>query len=144
MPRGKQFDIGEKAKVMAWFYVGISAKEIASRLQRDVSGIRKVINQNKALPLTATPLPPKKRSGRPSVMTNRKVERLGRYLKRFPFKTARQLKAEVQGWSDVSVRTIQKVRQKRLKMLGRQKAAVNSKDGQKEAAVLPEVQGVDG
>ncbi len=28
--------------------------------------------------------------------------------------------------------------------LGRQKAAVNSKDGQKEAAVLPQVQVVDG
>jgi hypothetical protein len=57
MPRGKRFDVGEKAKVMAWFYKGILTKEIASRLQRDVSGIRKVINQNKALPLTATPPP---------------------------------------------------------------------------------------
>jgi transposase len=80
---------------MEWFYEGISAKEIASRLQRDVSGIRKVINQNKALPLMATPPPPKKRSGRLSVATNREVERLGRCLQRFPFKTARQRKAEV-------------------------------------------------
>jgi hypothetical protein len=77
MPRGKQFDAGEKAKVMAWFYEGILAKEIASRLQRDVSGIRKVINQNKALPLMATPPPLKKQSGWPSISINREVERLG-------------------------------------------------------------------
>jgi transposase len=122
MPRGKQFDVGEKAKVMAWFYEGISAKEIASRLQRDVSGNRKVINQVKALPLTATPPPPKKRSGRPSVATNREVERLCCYLERFPFNMVRQLKAKVQGWLDISVRTIQKVFQKRLKMPSRSAA----------------------
>jgi transposase len=56
------------------------------------------------------------------VATNREVERLGRYLQRFSFKTARQLKAKVQGWSDVSVRTIQKVCQKRLKMPSRSAA----------------------
>jgi hypothetical protein len=44
------------------------------------------------------------------------VERLGRYLKRIPFKMARQLKAEVNGRSNVSVRTIQKVCQKKLKV----------------------------
>ncbi len=115
-PKGKQFDVGKKAKVMAWFYEEISAKEIASRLQKDVSGIRKVINQNKALPLTTTSLPPKKRSGWPSVSTNREVDRVGCYLKQFLFKTAGQLKAEVNGWSNISIHTIQKVCQKKLKM----------------------------
>jgi hypothetical protein len=63
LPREKEFNVGEKAKVMAWFYKEILAEEIISRLQSDVNGIRKVINQNKALPLTATPLPPEKQSG---------------------------------------------------------------------------------
>ncbi len=66
--------------------------------------------------MTATPQPPKKGSGWPSVSTNRAVERLGRNLERFPFKMARQLKAELNGWSNVSVCTIQKVCQRKLKM----------------------------
>jgi hypothetical protein len=143
----KQFGLGEKAKVMAWFYKGILAKEIDSRLHRDVSGIRKVMNQNKALLLTATPPPPKERSGRLSVSTNREVERLGGYFKRFPFKTVRQLKAEVNGWSNISVHTMQKVGQKKLKMPSRsaaKKASVHSKDGEEEAAILQKVQVLGG
>jgi hypothetical protein len=50
------------------------------------------------------------------VSTNSEVERLGRYLKRIPFKMDRQLKAEVNGWSNVSVRTMQKVCQKNLEV----------------------------
>jgi hypothetical protein len=89
--------------------------------------------------LTATPPPPKKRSGRPSVATNREVEKLGRYLNQFLFKTARLRSRglrvyDIEGVPEEAEHAI---------TLGRQKAAVNSKDGQEEAAVLPEVQVVD-
>ncbi len=143
MPRGKQFDVDKKAKVMAWFYEGISPKEIASRIQRDVSGFRKVINQNKTLPLTATPSPLKKRSGWPSVSINREVERLGHCLKWFPFKTAIQLKAEVNGRSNISMPEGVTEEAENAIQLGRQIAAVNSKDGEEEAAILQKVQVVD-
>jgi hypothetical protein len=39
MPRGKQFDIAEKAKIMPWFYENIAPKEIAARLKRDVMAV---------------------------------------------------------------------------------------------------------
>jgi transposase len=109
MPRGKQFDAAEKAKIMAWFYENVAPKEIAARLKRDVTAIRKIIRDNKTLPPSATPPPPKKRTGRPSLSSFRQQERLRRYVLRFPFKTGRELKAEVQGWSNLSVRTIQRV-----------------------------------
>jgi transposase len=114
MPRGKQLDVVEKAKILAWFREGVATKEIASRLARDVSVVRKTIRENKALPPSATPPPPKKRSGRPSAATFREEERLRRYVLRYPFKTARELKKEVIGWSDISVRTIQKICQRKL------------------------------
>jgi transposase len=114
MPRGKQLDVGEKAKVMAWFAEGVSTKEIANRLKRDPSTVRRIIREVKDLPVSANPPPPKKRSGRPR-LTNRKLdERLRRYLLRYPFKTAKELKTEVVGWQNVSVRTIQKVCKVRL------------------------------
>ncbi len=48
MPRGKQLDVVEKAKILAWFREGVATKEIASRLTRDVSVVRKTIRENKA------------------------------------------------------------------------------------------------
>ncbi len=114
MPRGKQLDVGEKAKVMAWFSEGISTKEIANRLSRDPSTVRRIIRKVKDLPMSANPPLPKPRSGRPR-LTNRKLaERLRCYLLRYPFKTAKELKAEVIGWQNVSVRTIQKICKVRL------------------------------
>jgi transposase len=114
MPRGKQLDVGEKAKIMAWFAEGVSTKEIANRLKRDPSTVRRIIRVVKDLPMSANPPLTKPRSGRPRI-TNRKLDkRLRRYLLRYPFKTAKELKAEVAGWQNVSVRTIQKVCKVRL------------------------------
>jgi IS30 family transposase len=44
MPKGKQVDVGEKAKVMAWHAEGLTPKDIANLLNRGVSTIRKIIN----------------------------------------------------------------------------------------------------
>lgn len=114
MPKAKQFDVGEKSKIMAWFWEGVTAKEIAKRLSRNAAAVRKIIAANRDLPQHATPPPAKKRSGRPRNATPTQEERLRRYVLRFPFKTARELKKEVAGWQDKSVRNIQRVCQKRL------------------------------
>jgi hypothetical protein len=90
---------------MAWFYKNIAPKKIAARLKRDVTAVWKIIRDNKLL--SATPPPPKKRTGRPSLSSFRQQDRLHWYVLRFPFKTGRKLKAKVQGWSNMSMRTIQ-------------------------------------
>jgi IS30 family transposase len=72
MPKGRQFDIAEKTKVMALFHEGVAPKDIAARLNRDVSTVRKVIRNNKKLPVEATLPPAKKRSGHPSLSTSEK------------------------------------------------------------------------
>jgi hypothetical protein len=76
----------------------------------------------KSLPPNATPPPPKARSGRPSKTNFRQDLRLKRYVEKFPFKSARELKNEVQGWHDVSVRTIQEWLQKRMGLPSRRAA----------------------
>jgi transposase len=114
MPKGRQFDVAEKMKVMALFHEGVAPKDIAARLKRNVSTVRKVIRDNKKLPVDTTPLPVKKRSGRPSLATSKKEERLRCFVHRFLFKTAREIKEKVAGFANVSVRTIQHVCQKKL------------------------------
>jgi transposase len=64
--------------------------------------------------MAASPSPPKKRSGCPRHHTNVQEERLCRYILRHPFKTAKQIKKEVPGWSNASVHTIQDICNKRL------------------------------
>jgi hypothetical protein len=60
MTQGKQFDVLEKTKMLAWFHEGITPKMIAERLQQNVKAMRKVITANKDLPVQAT-LPPAKK-----------------------------------------------------------------------------------
>ena len=114
MPKGKQFDVVEKAKVLAWHGEGVSTKEIAARLGRHIRSIQVIIKANRDLPPTATPPPPKRRSGRPRITTAVQDERLRRHVLAFPFHTAKELKRMVEGWSHVSVRRIQAICQKRL------------------------------
>jgi hypothetical protein len=87
MPWGKQFDILEKMKMLAWFHGGITPKVIAERLQRNVKAVRKVMAANKDLPVQATPLA-KKRSGRPRLSSAAQENRLRRYPTAHPLKTA--------------------------------------------------------
>lgn len=122
MPRGKHFDVAEKSKIMAWYMEKVPAKEIAARLNRNVSAVFKIIRENKDLPITSPPTPPKKRSGRPRHHSHVQEDRLRRYLLRHPFKTAKQLKLEVPGWSDAAVRTIQDICNKRLGLPSRSAA----------------------
>ncbi len=106
MPRRKQFDLVEKTKILLWFHEGVTPKEIAERLQRNVKAVRKIIAANKDLLVHQKPPPPKKRYGRPRMTTAVQENRLRRYLTAHPFKTAKELKNEVAGWSHVSVRSI--------------------------------------
>jgi transposase len=114
MPRAKQFGEAEKTKVMAWYDEGVTPKDIAARLGRNADSVRKIIRIHKDLPLYATPPPPKKRSGRPRKTNFAQDDRLRRFILRHPFKTAREIKGELPGFADISVRTIQHLCQKRL------------------------------
>jgi transposase len=112
MSKGKQIDIGKKVKVMACHREGLAPKEIANRLKRDISTIRKIISATKHLPVSATLPAVKKRSGRLKMNTARQKERFSRYLLCYPLKTAKEIKQEVAGWSNITMRTIQMVCQK--------------------------------
>jgi hypothetical protein len=63
-----------------------------------------------------TPPPPKKQSSRPRITSAVQENRLHHYLTAHPFKTAKELKNELAGWSHVSVRSIQDICKKRLQM----------------------------
>jgi transposase len=104
---------------MALFREGVAAKEIANRLKRNAAAVRKVIAANRDLKVYNTPPPPKKRTGRPRITTSREDDRLRQYVLRNPFKTAKEIKNELPGWKNASVRQIQHVCQKRLKIPSR-------------------------
>ncbi len=109
MGRKKDISPEEKAKVIAWLQEGMKTTEVAACLSHAPSAIRKHIAVLKTLPLTAPPPPAKKRTDRKrKVTTNMKV-RMGLFVKRNPFKTARELRNEVFGWSKISVRSIQEI-----------------------------------
>ncbi len=80
MPRAKQFGKAEKSKVMAWYDEGVTPKDIAERLSRNADSVRKIIRIHKDLPLSATPPPPKKYSGRPRKTNFAQDERLRRFI----------------------------------------------------------------
>jgi hypothetical protein len=103
-------------KIMLWFYEGVTPEEIAERLQRNVKPVRKAIAANRNLPVHQKPPPPKKRSGRPRITSAVQENRLRQYLTVHPFKTAKELKNEVAGWSHISVRCIQDICKKRQGM----------------------------
>ena len=86
----------------------MSTKEIALKLGRSEVGVRQQVRRLKSLPPKSPLLPPKVTQGRPAVTSKEQDERLRRYVLRNPFKTAREIKNELPGWSDISVRLIQK------------------------------------
>jgi hypothetical protein len=99
---------------MYWAAEGVKTKQIATRLGHSKRAIRMHHCVLKSLPPNATLPPPKAGSGRPSKTNLIQDLRLKKYVKKFPFKSARELKNKVQGWRDVSVRTIQERQQKRM------------------------------
>ncbi len=100
----------------------MKTKEIASRLGRSERVVRIHLSVLKKLPPNAPPPPPKPRSGRPSKTSKTQDQRLKAYVEKYLFKSARQLKNEVVGWADVSVRTIQERLQKKLGLPSRRAA----------------------
>ncbi len=102
--------------------IGNTAKDIAKILGRHPASIRKHIAVFKSLPPNELPPPPTKRSGKKRLSNDRLDNRLRHYVQQFPFKTAKELKNEVPGWENMSVRYIQKTLQKRLGLPARKPA----------------------
>lgn len=122
MGRKKDISVEEKAKIMCWQQEGVKTSEIAERLGRHPSVIRKHVALLKDLPPMTSPPPPKPRPGPKRKISNIMKIRLKMFVMRYPFKTARELKNEVAGWSKISVRRIQEVLQKDLNMPARKAA----------------------
>ena len=59
MPRGKQYTMDEKAKIQAWLAGNVTYLEMARRLQRDFSGVRKMATTLLKLLLDAPPCRPR-------------------------------------------------------------------------------------
>jgi hypothetical protein len=110
----KQLSLEEKTKIMCWAAEGVKTKHITTRLGRSERAIRMHLSVLKSL-LPNAMLPLLKVRSRSSSKTNFLQElRLKKYVKKFPFKSSRELKNEVQGWRDVSVTTIQEWLQKKM------------------------------
>jgi transposase len=122
MRRNKNFSLEELTSLKCWLQFGVKTKEMAARLGRSEAGVRLQVKRIKTLPPNASLLPPPPKSGRPFKTTKVQDERLKKYVVKNPFKTARELKNEVPGWSDVPVRTIQHRLQKNLDLPARRAA----------------------
>jgi transposase len=99
---------------MCWGGIGINSKEIAARLGRRERAVRNHLSVLEKLQPNASPPPPKARSGRPIKTSKTQDQWLKAYVEKYLFKSAQQLKNEVVGLDDVSVRTIQELLQKKL------------------------------
>jgi len=119
----KRFSLEELTSIKCWIQCGVKTKEMAARLGRSERGVRRQVSRLKSLPPNASPLPPKASTGRPTATSKTQDERLRRYVLRNPLKSARELKNEVPGWSNVSVRTIQHRLQKKLGLQEARRAA---------------------
>ncbi len=123
MPRAKQFDQVEKIKIKMWSDLGVPFKDIAEQLGRNTAACHKVAASLKDLSPSASPPLAKKRSGRPRLTDMRADEWLRRAVMAKPFMTAKEVKAQVDGWQGVSVRRIQSVLKERLLLPSRRAAA---------------------
>ena len=119
MPKASEFTSAEKATIKGLREEGMSCKKIASRLGRSEAGVRAIYRTMKDVPLSSSPPRPKQRSGRPRLTTSRQDEQLRRYVNKNPFKTAKELKREVPGFQQMSVRRIQDVLRSRLDLPSR-------------------------
>jgi transposase len=122
MPPSKEISFEEKVRIQHLFRIGNTAKDIAKILGRHPASIRKHIAVFKSLPPDELPPPPIKRSGRKRLSNDRLDNRLRHYVQQFPFKTAKELRNEVPGWENRSVRYIQNTLQKRLGLPARKPA----------------------
>jgi hypothetical protein len=102
---------------VCWGEIRIKSKEIVARLGRRERAVWIHLSVLKKLPPNGSPPPPKARSGHPSKASKAQDQRLKAYVEKYPLKSARQLKNQVVGWADFSVRTLQKQLQKNLPSL---------------------------
>jgi transposase len=98
---------------------GVKNAEIAAKLGRNIRSVQRILRSLKSLPEDELPPPPMKRCGRPKKLTSKKMNRLRSFVSRYPFKTALEVKQELAGFNNISVRRIQEVLQKHLKMPAR-------------------------
>jgi transposase len=122
MGKKKNFSLEELTSLKCRLQFGMKTMEIAARLGRSEVGVRLHVRRLKSLPPNASPLPLKFTHGRPAATSMIQDERLKRYVLKNPFKSARELKNEVPGWSNVSARTIQYCLQKELGLPARRAA----------------------
>jgi hypothetical protein len=103
MGQKKDITIEEKVTIRTLMHSGASTAEITAHLGRAVSAVRKQIAILKTLPPSLSPSVLRTRKGRIPKIAMYMKDRMRRYVNAHPFKTAKQLKNEVFGWSNVSV-----------------------------------------
>jgi len=117
---GKRFSLEELTSIKCCLQFGVKMKEITARLGHSERGVRRQVRRLKCLKFllqNASPLLPKASTWHPTTISMTQDERLTRnvrYVLKNPFKSARELKNEVHGKSNVCVRTIQHRLQKKL------------------------------
>jgi transposase len=119
MPRKTDISREEKLRIKYLSETGAKNADIAAKLGRNIRSIQRVLRSLKSLLEDTLPPPPVKRSGRRTKLDTKKMNRLRSFVLRFPFKTAREVKQELLGFNEISVRRIQEVLQKNLKMPSR-------------------------
>ena len=91
---GKAFSIEEKARALAWAAIGISTKEIASRMGRSQRSVQRLILASRDLPKNTIPKR-KAGSGRPSTISKGHLRIVRRHVLLHPTITAARLKIEL-------------------------------------------------
>jgi transposase len=86
MVKKKELSIDENPKIQVWTVAGEETTEIAARLGRGESSIRRLRAELKELPPGASPPPRHPISGCPRASTLAEDERLKRYVEKFPSK----------------------------------------------------------
>jgi IS30 family transposase len=131
----KKLSTAEKVRIMAWREEGVSTSAIADRLGRHRSSVKRLLAKTKALPKDIIP-ERKKGSGRPAMIKSHALKVLERYVKKNPRSTARIVKQEVPEVACLTVRYINHLILKRLKIPSRmaaQKPPPNEENEVKEA-----------
>jgi transposase len=108
----------EKARILSWREEGVSVDVIAERLGCHRSAIFRLLNKAKNLPPLQIP-ERKKGSGRPKKIPGHALKILERFVKKNPLATAGDIKQQVPEVSGISVRHINWLILKKLKMPSR-------------------------
>jgi transposase len=114
----KKLSSAEKVRIISWREEGVSATTIADRLGRHRSSIKRLLAKARVLPKYAIP-ERKKGSGRPATLPSHALKVLERYVKKYPRSSARIIKQEVPEMAGLTVRYINHLIFKRLKIPSR-------------------------